>query len=122
MMRLLISFILISSLSPLHGRAQGCYNLFEGDTIEGDFGVLYMPSTRIVSVENSRFSVIEKFGEPIKDEKQDYEIVKFNENGFPIEFFEATTTSSEIGNFRSSNNFIIMVPTIPVAPTTANFI
>ena len=43
-------------------------------------------------------------------------------NSFPIDFSEATNNISETGKLRSSNNLIIIVPTIPVAPTTANLI
>ena len=45
-----------------------------------------------------------------------------NKTDFPTLRSDATGISSVTGKFRSSNNFIIMVPTIPVAPTTAIFI
>ena len=38
------------------------------------------------------------------------------------DFYAERITISETGNLRSSNNLIMIVPTIPVAPTTAIFI
>src|SRR5680860_262299 len=40
----------------------------------------------------------------------------------PIDFSEATGYNSVIGKLRSSRTFNIILPTIPVAPTTATFI
>ena len=45
-----------------------------------------------------------------------------NKSCLPTDFFEATSSSSVTGKFRSSRSFSITVPTIPVAPITAIFI
>ena len=41
---------------------------------------------------------------------------------FPTDFFEATGINSVYGKFLSDRTWSITSPTIPVAPTTANFI
>src|ERR1700722_7147848 len=45
-----------------------------------------------------------------------------NRSFLPTDFSEATGISSVTGNFLSANTSSILVPTSPVAPTTATFI
>jgi hypothetical protein len=40
----------------------------------------------------------------------------------PTDFSEAAGSNCDKGKFLSSSTFIIVLPTIPVAPTTATFI
>src|SRR4030095_1235811 len=45
-----------------------------------------------------------------------------NSTAFPTDFSDATGTNSVTGKFLSANTCNILVPTNPVAPTTATFI